>query len=468
MDIRINQAFDEILAAYPKSEFEALTENLKTNLSKEKSLSDGGDFPLGLRPALLPKALYLTIREASFYLTNAVRKAAKALIKEGLLANELFLTDPERRLVDVDPLYSGVFTTASWSVLVEKGKPVFTEFTPDVASEIALNDALARVYMDWRPMAKMLALYDVDYYPAAMRLFQEVLNLYEGYKQNKLITATEKKPVILIADWLEDRGATDAERLAAYGKAQGYDVPIADPRALGVCGNGLYSGGQPIDAVWRIFPARDMLLRKNDCEDLLEAYNEHKVCMAESVRAIYGEKRAILSVLADERFERIFSKYEREAIQTFIPWTRRFEETFSRYKGKKVDLPEFVLENKDKLILKSNDRYKENGTYKGERMTDSEWSRTLETALKDECTCWIVQERVKSVSELFPVLHNGDLGFEGYEIQILPYVIGDMADSFAVRLTKASNGNKDEKINHLPAVIVSGKQVALQKQLSSN
>lgn len=468
MDIRINQAFDEILAAYPKSEFEALAENLRTGLNKEQLPSSGGDFSLVLRPAFLPIESYRSIREAAFYLTSAVRKATKALIKERILANELCLNEHECRLAQVDPLYDAVFTNASWVVSLENGKPQFSDFGPDSASEMASNEEQAGPYMSWEPMARMQALYDIDFCPSGIHLFQEVLKAYETYRQKKQLTTVQKKPVILIADWLEEHGAANAERLAAYGKAQSHDLLIADPRTLDFRGNALYSSGQAVDVVWRIFQAHDMILRKNDCEDLLEAYTQHAVCMTDSFRVKYVDKRGFLSVLTDERFERIFSRYEREAIRTFIPWTRRFEEAFTRYKGKKVDLPEFVLENKDKLVLKSNDRITKNGARKGSEMSESDWCRSLEAALKDEGQCWIVQEYVGSENELFPVLHNGDLGFESYEVQVVAYVVGDMADDIGVRLSKRSGGTEKEGIKHLPAFIVSRKQAGSKKQLSSN
>ncbi|NTV46911.1 MAG: hypothetical protein HGB11_10420 [Chlorobiales bacterium] len=84
MDIRINQTFDEILAAYSKSEFEGMAEMLTANLNQGKSLSIGSDFSLPLRPIFLTIDQYRAIREASFYLGSAVRKIAKALIKEGV------------------------------------------------------------------------------------------------------------------------------------------------------------------------------------------------------------------------------------------------------------------------------------------------------------------------------------------------------------------------------------------------
>lgn len=460
MDIRINQTFDEILAAYSKPEFEGMAEMLTANLNQGKSFPVGSDFSLPLRPIFLTIDQYRAIHEASFYLGSAVRKIAKALIREGLLANEVSLNDSERTLVEIDPLYDSIFTTAAWSVLLKDGKPKFTGFFPDQSYRIALNDMLAAAYMGWQPMARMQTQYDMDNVQSGMRLFQEVLGAYEGYKQKKHILTVEKKPVILIADWLEEHGASCAERLVAYGKAQGYDVLIADPRSLDFRGNALFASGLAVDAVWRVFPSHDMMTRKNECEALLEAYKERKVCMVDSPRSVYLEKPSLLSVLTDEKFERVFSRYEREAIQTFIPWTKRFEESFARYNGKKVDLPEFVHENKDVLILMSNDRYRKDESYVGGNLSESEWARKLEDALKDEGGCWIVQENAGSMNDLFPVLRNGNMSFESYRIEILPHMVGTDVGAFSARLSKSGGLDKKENEVPLPVFISSKKQVA--------
>jgi hypothetical protein len=77
--------------------------------------------------------------------------------------------------------------------------------------------------------------------------------------------------------------------------------------------------------------------------------------MVNSFRSELAQKKAIFDLLTDEDITADFPAAERKAIKEFVPWTRVVQETKTKYRNKTVDLPDFILHNRNKLVLRPND-----------------------------------------------------------------------------------------------------------------
>ena len=86
--------------------------------------------------------------------------------------------------------------------------------------------------------------------------------------------------------------------------------------------------------------------------------------------------------------------------------------------AKTIDLPEFILQNREKLALKPNDDYSDLHTYFGWEMDSSGWERALKQAMRAP---YVVQERVQPVKSVFPVLTYGQLEFREMQVDVHPH-----------------------------------------------
>ena len=143
--------------------------------------------------------------------------------------------------------------------------------------------------------------------------------------------------------------------------------------------------------------------------------------MVNSFRGKLVHKKAIFAVLTNEKYESLFNEVELAAIRAHVPWTRKFraEKTLVRTasgsdrppssSGDGVDLVEWTRANSHKLVLKPNDDYGGHGIYIGWNSSESEWDDAIDHALRNGD--YLVQERVKTAREMFPMVHEDALGF---------------------------------------------------------
>ena len=88
---------------------------------------------------------------------------------------------------------------------------------------------------------------------------------------------------------------------------------------------------------------------------LVQAYKDHTVCVINSFRSELAQKKAMFALLTDETLTTKFPAAERKAIRDYVPWTRLVKPGRTMYNDSQIDLIEFILQNRDRLVLKPND-----------------------------------------------------------------------------------------------------------------
>jgi len=174
----------------------------------------------------------------------------------------------------------------------------------------------------------------------------------------------------------------------------------------------------PIELIFRRIKVQEFLVRFDLTHPLLRAYQDRAVCLVNSFRSELAQKKAIFDLLTDEQITQSFPAAERKAIQDFIPWTRLVRETKTRYRKKLVDLPEFILHNRHKLVLTPNDEGTDQHSFRGSELDDAAWEKALRIALRNP---YVVQEHVEPVVEMFPILHYGHLEMQKMRVDVHPH-----------------------------------------------
>jgi hypothetical protein len=233
---------------------------------------------------------------------------------------------------------------------------------------------------------------------------------------------------------------------------------ICSPDELEFIDGKLIFAGVTIDIIYKRLLVNEYLPIMDEFPALVNACRARAVCMVNSFRAKLVHKKAIFAVLTNEKYDQLFNETELEAIKAHIPWTRKFraEKTFN--KAEKIDLVEWSRRNSHKLVLKPNDDYGGHGIYIGWNSSESEWEEAIKVALADGD--YLVQERVKTAKEMFPMLF-GVLGkWEMIEqlVDLDPLLFNGVVGSAFTRLSSTELANVSSGGGMVPTFIISSKK----------
>ena len=212
------------------------------------------------------------------------------------------------------------------------------------------------------------------------------------------------RPRIAIVDWAEVKTRPDQEILREAFAVRGFACVIADPREMDVAGGRLHAAGAPVDLVYRRAVLSELVEHESEVRAFLGAYR-HRLCpFVNSLRCRLSEDKAFFAILTDEAFAHLLSEDERALVAAVLPWTRRVAERHTRKDGREIDLVPFVVENRERLVLKPTHDYGGRSVFLGSETAPDAWEAAVRAALEAP---WVVQERVEIPEEPFPVFEGG-------------------------------------------------------------
>ena len=171
-----------------------------------------------------------------------------------------------------------------------------------------------------------------------------------------------------------------------------------------------------------------MLVRFDLNHPLLRAYREGAVKVINSFRADMLGKPAVLTLLSDETILGEFPAAERKVLAAHVPWTRMVAPGKVTAGKATVDLLEYVLQNREKLVLRPNDSSTDAQTYRGWETESVTWERALRLALR---TPYVVQERPAESRAPFPVMQMGKLEMREMRVDTHWHIANGKVDGVA-------------------------------------
>jgi uncharacterized circularly permuted ATP-grasp superfamily protein len=239
---------------------------------------------------------------------------------------------------------------------------------------------------------------------------------------------------IAIVDWRGLPTLTEFEMFQRLFKEAGLRAIICAPEELSYRRGRLRCGDAAIDVVYRRVLLSELLARPAAAKALVEAYVAGDVTVVNSLRAKLLHKKMSLALLSDDRYAALYTPAQRRAIKKHVPWTRKVREGHTTYGGRTVDLAEFILRAKDRLVLKPNDEYGGKGVVLGWTVERHEWEQTLLTALT---ASFVVQEKVPVPREPFPVLLDR-MHFLDLAVDCDPYLFWGSVGGQLTRLSSSA------------------------------
>jgi uncharacterized circularly permuted ATP-grasp superfamily protein len=272
--------------------------------------------------------------------------------------------------------------------------------------------------------------YDVAPLPARDRLLKSVLDTYREW-------GGADEPRIAIVDWKGLPTHSEFEMFQRYFTSHGLTAVICAPEDLRYTGEVLYAADQPVDFVYKRLLTSEFLQRLgNEAFDhpLTQAYRDGRVCVANNFRAKLLHKKMIFGLLSDPDVTAAAHIPAPEAAQLarHIPWTRRVQATRTDYAGTEVDLLPFIVENRDRLLLKPNDDYGGAGITIGWETSAADWAAAVQAASAEP---FIVQERVEIAYEDYPTFVDGELNISRRLVDTDPFLFGSEVQGCLTRLS---------------------------------
>jgi hypothetical protein len=368
-----------------------------------------------LRPHFITNRQYAALVKAAESLFSAIHRVEQMALSTPALLARMQLLPAERMLAQVDPGYSFFSVTGLLDTSLNNGSLRFVSHNSDAPAGVVYGDVLADLFYDAPPVKEFRKKYKLSKLGGAKYLLSALLKAYKDFG-GKL-----KKPRIAIIEFRQPFHSADASEYALLAEMfarEGCQTEIISPDQLEYRNGVLRRGEFAIDIVYRRVRLQEFLVRFDLSHPLVRAYKDRAVCMVNSFRSELGRKKAVFDLLTDDAVTSGFPAAEKRAIKDFIPWTRMVQASKTTYRGHTVDLPEFVMKHRVKLVLKPNDDSAELNSFRGAETDDLGWEKALRQAMR---VPYVVQEVADPARAVFPLMQYGSLIMKEMQIDVHPH-----------------------------------------------
>jgi len=401
---------------------------------REQRLTDSGRL---LSPVLRP--VFVTPRQLDALSRTAAQisvifdKLESLIVCRPALLNRLQMLPAEKSLLGVDPGYPHFSLTGSMDITFPGAGCFLSGTDLSRPAGLAYAGGLADLFLDL-PIVKEFRRngQKVSKLPGVRRISQSVTAAWHQF-------GGKGKPLVAVVDWAPtNEGVSEGELLAELLSSQGLEAKFVPPEKLRFENGELRFGDRQIEVVIRRILARDLVTRWDLTHPLLEAYRARAVCMINSFRAEIGQRRAFLELLTDDTFTSHLTAPERKLLKHQVRWTRLVSARKVRVEDQDVDLLEWTLKNRERLMLLPDRPAPELRTYAGSEMTGAAWEWAVKQALR---TPYVVQECTPATSEIFPFFQYGEFKLRQVEVTVQAQLLGgELGECTAVLHSKAAGG----------------------------
>ncbi|HVW85158.1 MAG TPA: circularly permuted type 2 ATP-grasp protein [Bryobacteraceae bacterium] len=363
-----------------------------------------------LRPNFVTQKQYDNLVKTGEALISAVDRMLRAALASPQLLSRMQLFPAEKMLAAVDPGYEMSEVSAQLDLQIQNGSLHVLQYNADALSGAAYAEGLSDLFYDCPPVKEFRRRYNLTRVGGKKPFLDALLKAYKMF-------GGAKKPNIGILEFRNASGRSEYEIFRDYFRAEGYQTELVSPDQLEYRNGVLRANGFDIDLIYRRISAQEFLLRFTLNHPLVQAYRDHKVCIVNSFRSELSHKKAMFALLTEESLTAKFPPNERKAIREHVPWTRVVKAGKATRGEESVDLLDFIRQNRETLVLRPNDDYTDLHSFVGYEHDEGSWARAIRDAQRAP---YVVQERVKPVRTVFPLMSYGHLEFKEMQVDVQP------------------------------------------------
>jgi hypothetical protein len=404
-----------------------------------------------LRPHFISRRQLDSLTRVAEQLAGILDRMEAIALASPPLLNRLQMLPAEKMLAAIPAGYSRFSVTSSMDANVRNGSLCLQGLNTCKPSGFAYSNFLADLFLEL-PIVKEFkrGRYKLSKLGGPKHLLQALHDVWREFGTKGGVGGTKSgaksgrtgkpQPSIAIVEIGQDSGSDSSEGLllAELFSQQGASARVIPPDHLEYSNGKLRAGDFTIDIVFRRLLTSELLARWDLSHPLLEAYRDHAVCVINSFRSEFAQRRALFDLLTDEAVTSSLPAADRKMIRTFVPWTRVVTARKTKRHDQEIDLPEFILRQREHLVLLPSENATDQRVFIGAQMTMPAWDRALRQALR---TPYVVQERPSSNRERFPVYQYGELKMKEAEVTVHPHIFNGQMHGAAAVLETCSAGS---------------------------
>lgn len=267
----------------------------------------------------------------------------------------------------------------------------FCELNTDGSSAMNEDNQLAKILLETEALKDFGTQYKLNYFELFLSWVDESIEIYKKYSNN------DKKPNVAIVDFIESATTFEFEEFKNAYEKRGYNCIIADPRELVYKDGNLYHGDFKIDLVYRRIVTFELIERSHEVQDFIQAYKDKAVCVIGSIRSQIVHNKIVFKILHDDYTLNLLSEEEADFVKKHIPLTKVF--------GGDDNVFQYVLNNKEKYIMKPFDLNASRGVYTGRDFSQEVWEEKLKESWNAD---YLYQEYCDPYTRDFIVYEDGE------------------------------------------------------------
>ncbi len=382
---------DEIGAA-------AVAEALRRAMAEAGLTGDGAVLCRTLRPKFVAEADYRRLVAAGIVALDLFGRAEQAVRSDPALRHGLFGSHPYAPLIEAH-LDHDVECVGRFDALIDRsGRPRFIEYNAGLCGGLFCSEGIADIFLRSPLLAPFRGRGELRFVGLRDRY---VRTLAERFRRARGRPARNLAVILPPgAAGLRFAGNAELNALVAFARGGGADARFAWLADLTEEAGSLRDGAGAIDIAivvdWASTLAACPLHHR-----LWQSRGERGTWVANSLGAsVLRSGKHLLAVLSDPAHGLPLRPEERAWVEAHIPWSRLLARGPTTIAGAEVELVEWVLANRQSLVLKPCFSMGGRGVALGWECGREEWEQAVGQALLAPS---IVQERIVTAPETYPV-----------------------------------------------------------------
>jgi hypothetical protein len=402
--------YHKILEAEPHKNL-SWVKTLQDRMEAERLSSGGRMMCPFLRPNFVTQRQYDNLVKSGESLLAAMDRMLQLVLASPQLLARMELLPAEKMLAAIDPGYQIPEVASKLDLQIHNGTMRVVQYNAGSPAGLAYAEGLSNIFYDSPPVKEFRRKYNVTRVGGKKPFLGALLKAYKQF------SGGNQKPSIAILEFRPANGPSEYELIRDYFRKEGYACEIVAPDQLEYRNRVLKTGSFEIDLVYRRISVQEFLVRFDLGHPLVQAYKDHAVCVINSFRSELAQKKAMFALLTDETLTGKFPANERKAIRDHVPWTRLVKPGKTAYRDGHIDLIDFIIHNRERLVLKPNDDITDEPSFFGWENDQNQWERAVRQAQRSP---YVVQERVEPVKTVFPLFSYGHLEFKEMQVDVHP------------------------------------------------
>jgi len=431
-------------------------EKLNRYLVDKKCTFGGKPMPSLLKPNFITRKQTQLLAYAVDQISSALEKFIKLYLKNPEVRQIMNFSKREEQLFSIEPRYNNPLVISRLDAFLQDCSLKFLEFNCDSPAGQAYSDVMEDGFKSLFQKYEFLNQWEIEYFKRQDRLLNALLTCYNEFRSHS--PHSPSKPVIAIADWEDVSTLSEFYLLQNYFGSKGYKTIVCSPLNFHIKKGKVLAGDEEVHLIYKRVITRELLDHWDKVGEFIQCIQEGLVCSCNSFRSYIVGNKKVLSVISNPRFQYIFSKEELNVIKKTVPWTKILADTKETYKNIYVHLKDFIIENKDILVLKPANLYGGKDVYLGFETDHDTWSKIMNAHISD--SSWVVQEYVDIPQDIFPEISD-DVSLKFKKVNINPFALLGKYSGTITRVSDSSVINVSAGGGLVPTLTVSRKKEKL-------